>query len=131
MTVGGRRNSSSATLTVSPSMNPCRSTLAHLRVPGRGAMAPRLRCLICLLCGAPLAAQRPTAPAVKVTGTVVLAGRLDDGAWPPAPAATLFTQQRPNDGEHATERTEVRFLYDGDAIYVGARMYDSRGRAGV
>src|SRR5439155_6812984 len=101
------------------------------RIPGRGATAPRLRCLICLLRTAPLAAQRPAATAARATRTVVLNGRLDDQAWSNAPAATVFTQQRPNDGEHATERTEVRFLYDDDAIYVGARMYDSRGRAGV
>src|SRR5438270_9877925 len=108
MTVADRRNSRSATLTVSPSMNPSRSTLAPVSAPGRGAMAPRFLCLICLLCAAPLAAQRPAATAARATGTVVLDGRLDEHAWTAAPAATAFTQQRPNDGEHATERTEVR-----------------------
>ncbi|HEV3051330.1 MAG TPA: DUF5916 domain-containing protein, partial [Longimicrobium sp.] len=48
----------------------------------------------------------------------------------PAPA-TDFRQQQPNEGQPATQRTEVRFAYDDGALYVGARMYDSLGAAGV
>ena len=81
--------------------------------------------------GAPAVRQRPTAVAVRAAAPIVLDGKLNDEAWAAAPVARVFTQQRPNDGERATERTEVRFVYDDDAIYVGARMYDSRGRAGV
>ena len=31
----------------------------------------------------------------------------------------------PNEGQPATERTEIRVLYDDNALYVGARMFDS------
>jgi hypothetical protein len=56
---------------------------------------------------------------------------LDEAAWLAAAAATDFLQSQPNEGEPATQRTEVRFLYDGEALYVGARMYDDLGAEGV
>lgn len=74
---------------------------------------------------------RPVATAVERTSPVKLDGRLDDAAWAAATPVSEFTQQRPTEGAPATERTEVRFLFDDDAIWLGARMYDSQGRAGV
>ena len=35
----------------------------------------------------------------------------------------------PDEGNPATERTEIRVLFDDDAIYVGARMFDGEPRA--
>jgi hypothetical protein len=75
-------------------------------------------------------------PAVRITavpasGTIDVDGRLDEGAWAAAAPATEFRQSQPNEGEAATQRTEVRFLYDDEALYVGARMYDSLGARGV
>jgi hypothetical protein len=61
---------------------------------------------------------------------VVLDGRLDEAVWSTPDPATDFRQQQPRDGEPA-QRTEVRFAYDDGALYVGARMYDSLGAAGV
>jgi hypothetical protein len=52
-------------------------------------------------------------------------GDLSDPVWQTASAVTGFTQSRPDDGEPATERTEVRLAYDMDALYVYARMFDS------
>ena len=52
-------------------------------------------------------------------------GRLDDPAWALAEPVTEFRQQSPRDGDPATERTEVRIVYDAEAVYVGARMFDS------
>ncbi|MDB4949083.1 MAG: hypothetical protein JWM27_1732, partial [Gemmatimonadetes bacterium] len=54
-----------------------------------------------------------------------LDGRLDEAAWAGAEVAGGFVQQRPNSGAAATERTEVRVLYDDQAVYVGARMWDT------
>jgi len=51
-------------------------------------------------------------------------GVLDEPAWATAAPATEFVQQSPNDGRPATERTEARVLFDGEAIYVAMRMYD-------
>ncbi|HEX6965681.1 MAG TPA: DUF5916 domain-containing protein [Gemmatimonadaceae bacterium] len=61
--------------------------------------------------------------AVRVPTPPVIDGRLDDPAWRTAPVASGFVQQRPDPYAPATERTEARVLYDGQAIYVGMRMY--------
>ncbi len=53
-------------------------------------------------------------------------GRLDEEAWRLAPAVSDFVQRDPNEGEPATERTEVRIIYTDDALFVGVRAYDSQ-----
>ena len=74
---------------------------------------------------------RPSAVAAARKGAIAIDGRLDEAAWAAASPITNFKQQRPNEGEAPTEKTEIRILYDADAIYVGARMFDSHGAAGV
>ena len=62
--------------------------------------------------------------AVRVDQPVRIDGRFDEAAWAGADVATDFVQQQPRVGEPSTERTEVRVLYDADAVYVAARMWD-------
>ena len=38
--------------------------------------------------------------------------------------ATGFTQQQPVEGAPATEKSEVRFLYDDDNLYIGGTFYE-------
>ncbi len=52
-------------------------------------------------------------------------GVLDEEAWVDASLVDSFTQQEPSNGEPATERTEVRLLYDAERLYVGVRAFDS------
>ena len=73
----------------------------------------------------------PLAVAAPRTGPITLDGKLDEPDWQAAAPATDFRQAQPNEGQPATQRTEVRFLYDADALYIGARMYDTQGAAGV
>lgn len=56
---------------------------------------------------------------------IILDGKLDEAIWQQAPIATGFVQRFPNDGDPASEKTEARVIYTEDAIYVGARAYDS------
>ncbi|HEX6535939.1 MAG TPA: DUF5916 domain-containing protein [Gemmatimonadaceae bacterium] len=90
-----------------------------------------------LLGAAPLGGQTvhplpaPAVHAVRLRGHISLDGRLDDAAWALAQPAAGFRQHEPGEGEPATQRTEVRFVYDHDALYIGARMYDALGAAGV
>jgi len=68
----------------------------------------------------------PVAFAVRASaGSPRVDGRLDDAVWATARPVREFTQQMPNDGEPATERTEVRIAYDAAAVYIGARMFES------
>jgi Carbohydrate family 9 binding domain-like len=58
------------------------------------------------------------------SNSIVLDGVLTEAGWSGASPVSDFTQREPDEGAAATERTEVRVLYDDDALYVGARMYD-------
>ena len=73
----------------------------------------------------------PSVVAVKRNGPIVMDGKLDETAWQAARPMTDFRQIDPNEGEKGSQRTEVRFLYDDDALYVGAKMYDTEGAKGV
>ncbi|MGH7482953.1 MAG: DUF5916 domain-containing protein, partial [Longimicrobiales bacterium] len=57
----------------------------------------------------------------------VLDGRLDEAAWAAAPVTTGLTQREPIEGAEPTQPTEIRIVYDDEAIYVGARMHDPHG----
>ena len=46
-------------------------------------------------------------------------GVLSDEAWRTAPMIDAFTQQEPFNGQPATERTEVKVLYDAGNLYIG------------
>ncbi len=62
--------------------------------------------------------------AVRVSEPIVVDGVLDEPAWQTAQPAADFYQQAPDEFSPSTERTDVRFLYDDDMLYVGAVMYD-------
>jgi hypothetical protein len=66
-----------------------------------------------------------TMSAARRDGPIMLDGRLDEAAWQKAPASRNFTQSWPNPGQPGLDPTEVRVLYDDDAIYVGLRLFDS------
>ncbi len=55
----------------------------------------------------------------------VIDGRLTDPAWAEATPVTGFVQRELHEGAPVTERTEVRIITDGQAVYVGAWLYDS------
>ncbi len=61
----------------------------------------------------------------KESAAPVLDGRLDDAVWSNVSVARDFTQNYPQVGVPATQRTEARVVFVGDAIYVGMRAYDS------
>ncbi len=74
---------------------------------------------------------RPVAHATARKGSIVIDGKLDDEGWAAATPITDFAQMTPDEGRPASQRTELRFVYDESAIYIGARMYDSLGAKGV
>ena len=74
------------------------------------------------------ASAAPVALAVRARGELRIDGRLNEASWNAATPVTTFTQRDPVAGAPSAERTEVRILYDADAVYVGARLHDSSGR---
>lgn len=73
----------------------------------------------------PEAYPRPIGHALRVDDAVELDGRLDEPFWQRAELFTDFVQSQPDPGHLATERSEVRVVYDDDHLYVGAMLYDS------
>jgi hypothetical protein len=67
----------------------------------------------------------PVSHAVRASGRIHLDGKLDESAWAEAPVTDVFTQVDPLEGQPASQKTEVRVVYDDDALYVGARLHDS------
>ena len=63
----------------------------------------------------------PLDPADSVT----LDGRLDEPFWSRALPAADFVQIDPVNGAPATERTEVRIVFDREALYLGVTCFDS------
>jgi hypothetical protein len=73
-----------------------------------------------------LVAQRSpkSAHATRVgSGAPSVDGVLDDAAWNGADPIRDFSQKVPLEGAEPSVATEVRLLYDEDALYVGARMH--------
>ncbi|MDG1475792.1 MAG: DUF5916 domain-containing protein, partial [Vicingaceae bacterium] len=60
----------------------------------------------------------------RIDSAPVMDGVLDDEVWGNAQIATGFMQARPFPGAKASQKTEVKVLYDNTAIYIGAKLYD-------
>ncbi len=70
-------------------------------------------------------AAAPTAMAMRATTSIEIDGRLREAAWQTAQPATGFIQLEPTEGAPASERTEVRIVFDDRALYIAATLYDS------
>ena len=73
----------------------------------------------------PVGVEAPVAVAIHGETPPTLDGDvLGDPAWAEALPITGFWQTTPNEGEPASERTEVRILYTDRALYIGVVCYD-------
>ena len=64
--------------------------------------------------------------AARLAGEIKLDGNLDEPAWIEAPVARNFIQNDPREGAPATFDTEVRLLYDDEALYFGVFAKDDQ-----
>lgn len=71
----------------------------------------------------------PVAVATPASTAPSIDGRLDDAAWMSGQALSGLVQREPYEGTPVSQPTEVRILYDDDALYVGAWLYDSQPSA--
>ena len=55
----------------------------------------------------------------------IIDGVLNEEIWLRSPVVDDLHQVNPVEFAEPSERTEVYLLYDRDALYIGARMYDS------
>lgn len=73
----------------------------------------------------------PSAVAALKSGSIVVDGKLNEAAWQAAVPVTDFRQFEPEHDAPPSERMDVRFVYDDDGLYIGARLYDKLGAEGV
>jgi hypothetical protein len=64
-----------------------------------------------------------TVRAVRTAAPPLIDGKLDDAVWAGAAVLTDFHQVNPIEYAPSAERMEIRLLYDDDALYVGAKMF--------
>jgi hypothetical protein len=67
----------------------------------------------------------PAVSATRASTSPIIDGRLDEAAWV-AEGALIesLVQREPYEGTPASERTRVRLLYDDQALYVAAWLFD-------
>jgi hypothetical protein len=70
------------------------------------------------------AAQPKTLRTVRVDIPPVIDGVLDDEAWKGAPVITDLHQVEPVEYAPPSQRSEFFVVYDSDALYIGAHLYD-------
>ena len=103
-----------------------------MRLAARLAPSLATLCVLPSLAAAQAAdAGLPRLAAVRATTPVRLDGVLDEEAWSSAPLATGFRQVEPDHGSPARLDTEVRVVFDDEALYIGAFCHDPAGAAGV
>ena len=74
-------------------------------------------------------AGHATVRATRLAAPLDVDGTLEEEVYEDVPAISGFIQQIPNEGEPATERTEVWVFYDAAHVYVAARLWDSAPEA--
>ncbi len=67
----------------------------------------------------------PIVTAARTEEPLTLDGLLSEASWAIATPVTGFLQKDPQEGAPASERTEVRILFDTQQIYFGVFCYDS------
>jgi len=72
----------------------------------------------------PVPSPVPELEAARTDVPIHVDGRLDEPAWQTVDVYTDFRQRDPDEGAPASEDTELRLVYDDDALYVGVRLHD-------
>ena len=68
---------------------------------------------------------------LRITEPIVIDGRLTEPAWALAEVGFDFYQQDPAEGAFSSEASEIRFLYDDDALYWAGTFFDSDPRGPI
>ncbi len=73
-----------------------------------------------------LYSQKKTLQAISTAENITIDAKINEEVWKTAPIATDFIMYEPDNGKPISEnkKTEVKVLYDNNAIYVSALLYD-------
>ena len=75
---------------------------------------------IIVLCSA----QEKKLAALRIHSPIKIDGNLEESVWKQAPVADSFIANLPRFGEPCSQKTIVQVMYDDQAVYVGAYLYD-------
>lgn len=70
--------------------------------------------------------QRKSFEAVRAVDKIKVDGIFDEASWGCAPVLSDFVQRRPSPGIASGRKSEVRFVYDDEAIYISAKLYEKK-----
>ncbi len=70
-------------------------------------------------------AVKKSSNAYRINSPISIDGRLDELDWSNAQDATDFIQYEPYNGAKPNAQTVVKVLFDNNALYIGARMFDA------
>jgi hypothetical protein len=86
-----------------------------------------LSLLLLLLASINVFSQKKTLEAKSISETISIDGKITENIWNSAPVATDFIMFEPDNGKpiSAEKKTDVRVLYNNDAIYIAAILYDN------
>jgi len=63
--------------------------------------------------------------AIRIDGHIKIDGVLDEVEWGNAPKANNFVQYEQYNGQMPSQQSEVKVLFDDDALYIGANLFDT------
>ncbi|MDI5886587.1 DUF5916 domain-containing protein [Flavobacterium yafengii] len=71
--------------------------------------------------------QKKTLQAKSITENITIDGKINEEIWESTSVATNFVMFEPDNGKPISndKRTEVKVLYDNNAIYISALLYDN------
>ncbi len=83
-----------------------------------------LALFLCFVCNA----QKKTIQAVFADANIIIDGKVQEDVWKLAPIATDFVMFEPDNGKiiNQNKKSDVRVLYDNNAIYISALLYDNQ-----
>ncbi|RKS95306.1 carbohydrate binding protein with CBM9 domain [Flavobacterium limicola] len=86
-----------------------------------------LSLLFLIICSINTFGQKKTLQAKSITENITIDGKINEQIWESASVATDFIMFEPDNGKPISndKKTEVKVLYDNDAIYISAMLYDN------
>ncbi|MBG6186273.1 DUF5916 domain-containing protein [Flavobacterium sp. CAN_S2] len=86
-----------------------------------------LSLLFLITCSINTFGQKKTLQAKSITENITIDGKINEQIWESASIASDFIMFEPDNGKPISndKKTEVKVLYDNDAIYISAMLYDN------
>jgi hypothetical protein len=91
------------------------------------SIRPLFSIVLFLIIGTTQSFSQKKTTALRVNESISIDGKLDEAVWMKTPIANNFIMLEPDNGvpESPERKSEVKVIYDDNAIYIGAILYDN------